>query len=97
MALGGCADFCVGVGLDAFPASRWRDEPSPAMVRCQDAMVAGEVDSWFGYQGGQPGDEIHRFEGHLGRAMPKAFAALMGQAFSVRSFQRVDHLSCGAQ
>ena len=69
MALGGCVDFCVGVRLDAFPASRWCDEPSPAMVRCQDAMVAGEVDSWFGYQGGQPGDEIHRFEDDVSRTI----------------------------
>jgi hypothetical protein len=45
MTLGGCADFCVGDGLDAFTAPGWRDEPSPAMVRCQDAVVAGEVDS----------------------------------------------------
>ena len=43
MALGGCADFCVGGGLDA--------SPSPAMVRREDAMVAGEIDPRFRYQG----------------------------------------------
>ena len=40
MTLGGCADFCVGDGLDAFTAPGWRDEPAPAVVWCQDAMVA---------------------------------------------------------
>ena len=99
MTLGGCADFCVGDGLDAFTAPGWRDEPAPAVVWCQDAMVAGlgvPVPLTLGFgrgrpgQGGQPRDEIHRrmaapIERHLGRAI------------SVRSFQRVDHLSCGAQ
>ena len=51
----------------------------------QDAVVTSEVDAGFGYQGSQTGNEIHRFEGHLCRAIP------------VRSFQRVDHLSRGAQ
>ena len=81
MTLGGCADFCVGGKLDAFPAPGLRHEPSPALVWIEDAMAAGEVDSWSGYLGGQPGDEIYRFEGNLDRAIP------------VRSFQRLDHLS----
>ena len=55
MALGGCADFCVGVGLDAFPAPCWCDQPTPAVVRRQDAVVTGEVDAGFGYQGSQSG------------------------------------------
>lgn len=50
MALGVCADFCVGVGLDAFPAPCWCDQPTPAMVWCQDAVVAGEIDPRFWYQ-----------------------------------------------
>ena len=44
MTLGGCADFCVGDGLDAFTAPGWRDEPAPAVVWCQDAMIASEID-----------------------------------------------------
>ena len=32
MTLGGCADFCVGDRLDAFPAPGWRDQPTPAVV-----------------------------------------------------------------
>ena len=43
MALGGGASFCVGDRLDAFPTLRWCDQPTTAVVRCQDAMVAGEV------------------------------------------------------
>ena len=44
MTFGRCADFCVGGGLDASPSPGWRDEPAPAMVRREYAVVAGEVD-----------------------------------------------------
>jgi hypothetical protein len=47
MTLRECADFCVGDGLDAFTAPGWHDEPAPAVVWCQDAMVAGEIDPRF--------------------------------------------------
>ena len=47
MTFGRCADFCVGVGLDASPSPSWRDEPAPAMVRREYAVVAGEVDPWL--------------------------------------------------
>ena len=50
MALGGCADFCVGDELDAFPAPGWRDEPAPAVVRREYAVVAGEVDPRLRHQ-----------------------------------------------
>jgi hypothetical protein len=60
-------------------------------------MVAGEVDPRLWHQSRQTSNEIHRFEGHLGRAMPKAFASLMGQAFPVRYLQGVNHLARGAQ
>ena len=50
MTLGGCADFCVGDELDAFPAPGWRDEPAPAMVRREYAVVAGEVDPRLRHQ-----------------------------------------------
>lgn len=51
MALGGCADFCVGVGLDASPAPGRRHEPASAMVRREDAMITGEIDPRLWYQG----------------------------------------------
>ncbi len=70
MALGGCAGFCVGDRLDAFPAPGWCNQPTTAVVRRQGAVVTGEVDAGFGYQGGQTGNEINRFEGHLCRSIP---------------------------
>ena len=57
VALRGCADFCVGDRLDALPASRGRDEPTPAVVWSENAMVAGEVDPRLWYQGGQAGND----------------------------------------
>ena len=53
MTLGGCADFCVGGQLDAFPAPGWRDEPAPSVIWSEYAVVTGEVDAGFGYQGSQ--------------------------------------------
>ena len=90
MTLGGCADFCVGDRLDAFPAPAWCDQPTTAVVRRQDAVVTSEVDAGFGYQGSQTGNEIHRrmaapIEGHLWRSIP------------VRCLQSVNHLARGAQ
>lgn len=32
MTLGGCADFCAGGELDAFPAPGWRDQVAPTPV-----------------------------------------------------------------
>ena len=49
------------------------------------AVVASEIDPGFWYECRQPCDEIHRFEGHLGRAIP------------VRCLQGVNHLARGAQ
>ncbi len=46
-------------------------------------MESREIDAGLRYQGSQTCNEIHRIEGHLGCPMPKAFAALMGQAFPV--------------
>lgn len=85
MALGGCADFYVGDRLDALAASRGRDEPTPAVVRRQDAVVTGEVDSGFGHQCRQSSNEIYRLEGHLRRSV------------SVGRLQCINHLARGTQ
>ena len=50
MTFGRCADFCVGGGLDAFPAPGWCDQPAPAMVRREYAVVACEVDPRLRHQ-----------------------------------------------
>lgn len=80
MLFGGCADFCVGDGLDAFPTPRRRDLTAPAMVRGKDAVVAGEVDPGLRYERRQTCYEIHRLEGHPCCPVP------------VRRLQGVDHL-----
>ena len=59
MTLWGCADFCVGGELDAFPASGWRDEPAPAVVRREYAVVTGEVDPRLRHQCRQSRYKIH--------------------------------------
>ena len=56
-------------------------------------MIAGEIDPGLGYQSSQPRNEIHRVECYLCCPMPKAFAALMGQAFPVRRLQGIDDLA----
>ena len=63
------------------PRQRWF-EPGRAG---ENAMVAGEVDPRLWHQSRQTGNEIHRFEGDLGRSIP------------VRCLQGVDHLARGAQ
>ena len=60
-------------------------------------MIAGEIDSRLRYQSSQPRNEIYRVEGYLGRSMPKAFAALMGQAFPVGRLQGIYHLAGGTE
>jgi hypothetical protein len=65
MTFGRCADFCVGGGLDASPASGWCDQPAPAMVRREYAVVTSEVDAGFGYQGSQTGNaRLLRYAGN---------------------------------
>jgi hypothetical protein len=53
MALGGCADFCVGVRLDAFPASRWRHKNGQITTHYSAAEIGELIDavekvSWSG-------------------------------------------------
>ena len=79
------ADFRIGNRLDAFSTPGWGDQPAPAVGWCQNAVIAGEIDTGFGYQGSQTGNEIHRFEGHLCRSIP------------VRCLQGVNHLARGTQ
>lgn len=79
------ADLHIGNRLDSFSTLGWRDQSAPAVIWRQNTVLAGEVDTGFGYQGSQPGNEVHRFEGHLCRSIP------------VRDLQGVDHLARGAQ
>ena len=45
-------------------------------------MIPGEIDSGFGHQGGQPGNEIHRLEDHMSGAVD--VIVYIGQALFVR-------------
>lgn len=56
MALGGCADSCVRDRVDAFIALRWCDQPIAAVVRCENAAVAGKVGAGFGYSSRSTGN-----------------------------------------
>lgn len=72
MTLGRCADFCVGDGLDAFPAPGWCDLTTPAVIRAGPRRQGRrgnatrrprDLDAGFGRgrlgQGRQAGHEIH--------------------------------------
>ena len=82
MALGGGASFCVGDRLDAFPTLRWCDQPTTAVVRCQDAMVAqgalypeDALPGWNdpgGFRSGRPSaGGFHRTVGSAGPQAPR--------------------------
>ena len=75
----------TGDSLHTLAAFSWCDQSAPAVIWHQDAVIAGEVDAGFGYQGSQPGNEIHRFEGFLCRSIP------------VGCLQGVNHFAGGAQ
>ena len=81
IALGGCVDSCVGDRADAFPALSWCDQLTVAVVRCENAVVAGEVDAGFGCWRRSTGNESQGFEGDPGCFIP------------VRGLQGVDHLA----
>ena len=38
-------------------------------IGCKYSVIAGEVDSWLGYQGDQLGNEVQWFEYHMGGAV----------------------------
>jgi hypothetical protein len=63
----------------------------------EHAMQAGQVHSWPGNQGSEPGHEIKRLKDDVRRAMPKALASLAGQAFPARCFQLVANIAIGRQ
>ena len=60
-------------------------------------MEAGQVHSWLGNQGSEPGHESKRLKDDVYRAMPKALVALAGRAFPVRCFQLVANITIGRQ
>ena len=51
----------------------------------EHAVKTGQVDSWFGHQGRQPGNEIQRFEDH------------MSSPIAEWGFQLIAHLTGGRQ
>jgi len=54
------------IRLHTFAALSRGDQPTAAVIRGEDAVVAGEVGTRFGHQGSQTGNEIDRFEGAPG-------------------------------
>ncbi len=50
-------------------------------------MKPCQVHSWLGHQRRQLSNEIQRLEDDVRSAIPKAFAPLMGQAFTVGRFE----------
>jgi hypothetical protein len=77
LALGALASFCwcyQGTML-AIRLMRHSDE---------HAVESSQVSPGLRHQGSKPSHEIQWLEDDVGSAMPKAFAALMGQAFSIK-------------
>ena len=81
MALGRCPYFRICARLKCLATSGRSDFPAPAVIRRQDAVVAGEIDSRFRHQCCQPCDEIHGVKCHLRRPIP------------VRRLQGIDDLA----
>jgi len=61
--------FCWCYEFFAFTPLGWCYQHSVFAIGCEYAMKAGQMDSWFRYQGDQPGDEIQWFEYHMGRTV----------------------------
>ncbi len=53
-------------GFVSFTPLRWCDQRAMLAVGCKHTMIAGEIDSRPGYQGGQPGNEIYRLKDYMG-------------------------------
>ena len=79
------ADLHIGNRLDSFSTPGWRDQPSQAVVRCEYAVVSGEVDPRLRHQCRQSRYEIHGVKCHLRRSI------------AVGRLQGVDHLAGGAE
>jgi hypothetical protein len=56
------------VGVDS-PGTPWHDAFAMLEVRGEYSVAAGEIQTRPGDQGGQPGDEVERFQHHVGRAI----------------------------
>jgi len=55
----------------------------------EHAVESSQVNPGLRHLGSKPSHEIQRLEDDMGSAIPKAFAALMGQAFSIRFLQLI--------
>jgi hypothetical protein len=85
--------FTVFLVLVTLAAFRWRHQSSVFAVGRKYAMKARQVGSQPGYQGCKACHEIQWLKDHVGSAIPKAFASLMGQAFSIRCLQLVANVA----
>jgi len=77
--------FRVCAYLRCLATFGWGDLSTPSVVRCQYAVIAGEIDPELVNQCRQSSYEIHRLEGYLGRSIP------------VGRLQGIDHLAGGAE
>jgi hypothetical protein len=72
MTLRGCFLILISSNFPVTLAPLGRSYPhSVFAVRRKNTMVSGQVDSGFGYQGGQFGDEIYWLENDVSRATAK--------------------------
>ena len=82
MSLRGCFLILIRCQFWAALAPLGRRHPHPVLtVRRKHTMESGQVDSGSGYQGCQFGDEIHRFEDDVSRAI------------TIRGFQLIANLA----
>ncbi len=52
-------------------ATHHRDVLPKTVVGCEYPVIPGEIDSGFGHQGGQAGDEVEGFQHNMGRSIMK--------------------------
>lgn len=52
---------------------RWYDRPAHGRTRCEDSVVAGEIDTCSRYESSQPGDEVFRAEKDVCCAVAEGF------------------------
>ncbi len=70
VSLRGCFLILIRCQFWAALAPPGRGHPHPVQaIRSKDTAESGQVDPGPGYQGGQFGNEIHRLEDHMGRAI----------------------------
>ncbi len=82
MALRGCFLILISGNFPVTLAPPGRSHPhSVFAVRRKNTMVSGQVDSGFGYQGGQFGDEVYWLEDDVSRAIAmRGFQFITNQA-----------------